>query len=201
MRRIFFILFMLFVVAFVFYGLPLYQYYALGLRPEVVEPVEAKAEPSYVEAYKMREVEERADKRPIDVINAYSRALITGQLYDHLHLFTLRSQLILQRGRFTEVQQKQLALALESCFPGQSLQRGMYAVTRFAPSRRECAPFFMVQEDEQWHLDFYSMQNEIIFNTDNLWHFRNVEAFLESDYGFAFHDWRFDRNGYPLSSN
>jgi hypothetical protein len=50
-----------------------------------------------------------------------------------------------------------------------------------------------IGSEQGWMLDFASMHRFVGFNHPNQWHFKD----LEHPYMFAFHEWRFDTNGFP----
>ena len=196
MRRLFFVIFMIGVIGFVFYGLPFYQYYLMGDKGAVQNdaPIPATEE-SYVEIYKEQVTLKQA--APLDVLNAYSGALIEGKMQERRHLYTLKTQLILDNMRADMDTQRQAAFAIEECLPGQSAALDKFAVIRFDVTRRDCAPFFFAYEEDGWRLDLYAMQSNITFNNKNEWHFSFVPQLLNGPYGFAFQGWRFDQYGYP----
>jgi uncharacterized protein len=68
------------------------------------------------------------------------------------------------------------------------------AVVRYRIEQRQCAPYFLRREDDAWKLDLTALSSVIRFNHENQWRFQPP---LPDDYGFAFEDWRIDRNGFP----
>lgn len=77
-----------------------------------------------------------------------------------------------------------------------SLQ-GNLGVIRFPVQDRSMAPYFLLEGDSGWMLDFDAMNRLIRFNHQNRWHFvRTDHAFA-----FAFTDLRFDSHGFPQAED
>lgn len=72
---------------------------------------------------------------------------------------------------------------------------GRYGVIRYPVRQRQCAPWFFENSDGSWALDLTMMQRAIRFGRDNSWHF---DRGAEHPYGYAFADWSFDSQGFPI---
>lgn len=68
------------------------------------------------------------------------------------------------------------------------------AVIRFPASERTLPPYLLIKGSVGWMLDFHSMSKILQMNQRNMWHFRT----LDHAYIFAFNDWKFDQNGFPM---
>jgi uncharacterized protein len=69
------------------------------------------------------------------------------------------------------------------------------AVVRYPPEERKCSPWFLVEEGGKWRLDLTMMQKAIRFGRSNAWHF---DPRVDHAYRFAFEDWHFDPQGFPM---
>lgn len=69
---------------------------------------------------------------------------------------------------------------------------------QFDPSQEigDQPPYFFRKGADGWMLDFWTMSNVIRMNHKNYYHFKS----FEHPYRFAFSDWKFDNNGFPLIS-
>jgi|GEM_PF-6209005 len=204
MRRLVFVFFMMFVIWLVFYGRPYYMawQYQKQAQENATPPSEDSTEgaaPSYVTQYK---VEERAraaaaQDTPLEVLQAYSLALIKHEAsYSH-DIFTLETQLLLPRLYDDPTQMDQEALAIERCLPARALQNGDFAVIRFGVARRECPPYFLKRQGGLWRMDMLTSRDHIGFNAQNQWYLTGGASLLAGEYGFAFSDVIFDEYGYP----
>ena len=68
---------------------------------------------------------------------------------------------------------------------------------RYPIPQRACAPFFFERIAGAWALDLTMMQRAVRFGRSNAWRF---DPGAEHSYAFAFEDWRFDRNGFPMAA-
>src|SRR5690606_6287780 len=115
-----------------------------------------------------------------------------------LDLYTGATRQMLKDWVMTPAQMDNVVATYRSCTaesaklgPG-----GLHAVIRYAPSERRCSPWFFALEEGRWKLDFTLMQDAIRFGRDNSWRFANG---VPGEYGFAFSDWSFDGNGFPVA--
>lgn len=205
MRRLVFVIFMVFVLAAFFYG-PTIQYMLFG-PPEAQTPVEQTTEepeaekPSLVRQYSAEKQFNQQFRymTPDMVLGQYSDMLISGDARPILRLLSLSSQKLVGDGLPSTAQMRKEALAIERCLPGQVKSVERYAVVRFNLSARQCPPYFLIRELERWRIDLVTMNAAIRFNQDNAWHFDPAYALYEGEYGFAFLDWSVDINGYPIT--
>jgi hypothetical protein len=92
-------------------------------------------------------------------------------------------------------QMANVAAAYAGCSAPDTRIGGDRAVVRYPVGQRACAPLFLVREDDSWRLDLTVMRVLVVFNTKNHWRLGQGNA---GPYAFAFEDWRFDENGYPI---
>ena len=69
------------------------------------------------------------------------------------------------------------------------------AVLRYPIKDRQCSPWFLRRAGNDWQLDLTMMQKAIRFGRDNSW---RLLPGAPHPYEFAFEDWRFDGNGFPV---
>ena len=101
------------------------------------------------------------------------------------------------KGRtLTPAQMDNLVRTYRRCHaePPRSAPGGGFAVIRYPPAERACAPWFFRRIGGRWALDLTMMQGAIRFNHSNFWRF---DMSARHPYRFAFEDWRFDRHGFP----
>ncbi len=135
---------------------------------------------------------------PEATVTAYLAAMRARNARADLDLYSRATQAMLRGWTITPAQMDQIARAYRNC-TGRETRVGpgeRRAVVRYAVGQRQCAPWFLVREDGAWRLDLASSQRAIHFNHRNQWRL----AGAADDYDFAFEDWRFDRNGFPLAS-
>ncbi|MEZ5838938.1 MAG: TPM domain-containing protein [Hyphomicrobiales bacterium] len=133
---------------------------------------------------------------PEAVVDAYIAAMAAGNTSPDLDIYSRASRAMLANWTVTPAQMDNVVSAHAACPLDRVLAEGDRAVLRYAASARTCSPYFLVREDGAWRLDFTVMQGTIRFNHRNEWHFTGAGH----GYGFAFRDWRFDRNGFPAAS-
>jgi uncharacterized protein len=134
---------------------------------------------------------------PEATVAAYLAAMQARNARPDLALYSQGTRAMLGAWTITPAQMDQIARAYRNC-TGRETRFGpgeRRAVVRYPVEQRQCAPWFLVQEDGAWRLDLASSQRAIRFNHRNEWRLIDPAA-----YGFAFEDWRFDRNGFPLAA-
>jgi uncharacterized protein len=132
---------------------------------------------------------------PRSVVAAYLAAMHARNADPDLSIYTQATRDMLRGWTTTPAQMDNIARVYRRCEPESIRTRGSMAVVRYAISDRACAPFFLRQEAGQWRLDLTMMQSAIRFGRNNAW--RLVPG-ADHPYGFAFVDWRFDGNGFPI---
>ncbi len=117
-----------------------------------------------------------------------------------LVLYTPATRRMLAGWIMTRAQMDNVVRTYRSCQAESARYRPdrRYAVIRYPPAQRQCAPFFFERIAGTWTLDLTMMQRAIRFGRSNAWRFDRA---AEHPYGFAFEDWRFDRNGFPVAAN
>jgi uncharacterized protein len=150
-----------------------------------------------------RSFAERADDvapgaSPGATVGAYLAAMQRRNARPDLSLFSQDSQAMLRSWTITPAQMDAVVRTYARCRDAETSfgRGGERAVVRYPIEQRQCAPWFLVREGAAWQLDLASAQRALRFNHRNEW--RLVDATLH--YGFAFEDWRFDRNGFPIAS-
>jgi uncharacterized protein len=132
---------------------------------------------------------------PLDVVQAYHEALARGDASPDLPFYSASTKDMRKSWVVTPAQMKNELNAYASCSKGEARQTQGLAIVRYALKERECAPYFLVWEDNSWKLDFAAMMQRIQFNVSNEWH-RKQDVI--SDYDVLFSDWNFDENGFPV---
>lgn len=138
-----------------------------------------------------------AGPTPEVTLGRYLSAMEARNVDSGLAFYTPETQSMLQNWVMTPAQMTNVARTYRSCTPegvriGAS---GGLAVIRYPASQRQCAPWFFRRSASGWTLDLTMMQKAIRFGRSNAWRF---DMSASHPYGFAFADWRFDRNGFPL---
>jgi uncharacterized protein len=147
--------------------------------------------------------EGRADVAPQGspgaTVDAYMAAMRARNARPDLSLFSADSQAMLGSWTITPAQMDTLARTYAKCRGAEASfgADGDRAVIRYPIEQRRCAPWFLVREDAAWRLDLAASQRLLRFNHRNEWRL----AGRADGYGFAFEDWRFDRNGFPIASD
>jgi uncharacterized protein len=135
---------------------------------------------------------------PEATVTAYLAAMRARNARADLDLYSRETQRLLRSWTITPAQMDQVARTYRNC-RGRETRVGAderRAVVRYALEERQCAPWFLVRENGAWRLDLASSQQAIRFNHRNQWRLAGGAG----DYEFAFEDWRFDRNGFPIAS-
>ncbi|MBN1542020.1 TPM domain-containing protein [candidate division KSB1 bacterium] len=134
---------------------------------------------------------------PRAALEAYHRLLSAGSFHPLHLLLTPESRQFLQDRGVTRAQMRSGARLLDRVRDAGEIHIQEHrAVIRFDPSDRRAHPFFFHKTDSGWQLDLLAMNRVIGFNHRNEW-FRRV---ANHPYAFALKDWRFDENGFPVSS-
>lgn len=155
----------------------------------------AGVDPSFGE----RRVDVAPQSSPGATVAAYLAAMRQRNARPDLSLFSEDSQAMLRSWTITPAQMDTLARTYAKCRGAQtSFGAGDdRAVIRYPIEERQCAPWFLVREHAAWRLDLAASQRLLRFNHRNEWRL----AGGADGYGFAFEDWRFDRNGFPIASD
>ena len=132
---------------------------------------------------------------PRATLEAYQSAMAAGNKDPELEIYTDTTKTMLRTWTVTPVQMRNAAQSIRRCstYPSQLFynHEGL-AVIRYPVEQRQCHPWFFREEEGKWQLDLKTMQQAIVFNQKNQYHFRG-----DHPYFFAFSDLRFDKNGYP----
>jgi uncharacterized protein len=94
----------------------------------------------------------------------------------------------------TDAQQNNELRAMEKSTPYKVIISGDFAVIRYPITHRTQAPYFLQKGEQGWMLDFWSMNQVIRMNHKNMW----MLISQDHPYMFAFSDWQFDKNGFPI---
>ena len=94
----------------------------------------------------------------------------------------------------TDGQQDNELRTLEKSTPEKIVVSGEYAVIRYPASHRTQAPYFLRKGDNGWMLDMATMSQVVRMNHRNMWMFKS----MDHPFMFAFRDWSFDKNGFPI---
>lgn len=134
---------------------------------------------------------------PSAVVNAYLAAMAARNSNPDASIFSAATRRMLANWVVTPAQMDTLVRSYRSCHAEAAQIAAELAVIRYAPHERACAPWFLIREEGAWRLDLTMMQSAIRFGRDNAWHFASG---AHHPYAFAFRDWRFDANGFPLAN-
>jgi len=139
-----------------------------------------------------------AGRSPEETLGRYLAAMAARNGDPSLDLYTAATQRMLRDWVMTPAQMTNVARAYRSCTPepARSDPAGELAVIRYPIAQRQCAPWFFRREPDGWALDLTMMQKAIRFGRTNAWHF---DLASDHPYRFAFADWRFDANGFPVA--
>ena len=139
-----------------------------------------------------------AGRSPEQTLGRYLTAMAARNGEPGLALYTAETQSMLRDWVMTPAQMTNVARAYRACTPepARSDPAGELAVIRYPASQRQCAPWFFRRGAGGWALDLTMMQSAIRFGRSNAWHF---DLAADHPYGFAFTDWEFDANGFPLA--
>jgi len=138
----------------------------------------------------------KAQARPEETLKEYMRVLRAHEKNPQLSLFTPETREFFSKWVVTDGQQDNELRSVEQATPESVVISGDYAVIRFPVEKRSQPPYFMRRGVDGWMLDFWTMSNVIRMNHKNYYHFKS----FEHPYTFAFSDWKFDNNGFPIIS-
>jgi uncharacterized protein len=146
-----------------------------------------------------RGVDHEAAELPLATLEQYHLAMSQRNLRPDLDIYSSDTKKMLSGWVMTAAQADNQATALKQCHPlgVQFSDDGQLAVIRYPIRNRQCNPWFMVREHGAWRLDLTMMQKAIRFGRSNAWHFAKD---IRHPYQFAFTDWEFDDNGFPVGS-
>jgi uncharacterized protein len=138
----------------------------------------------------------RPGRSPAETLEAYFAAMAARNADPDLAIYTPESRRMLTGWVMTPAQMDNVAKSARSCPPGVTkiAPEGRHAVIRYPAAARGCPPYFLARAEGGWALDFVTMQRVIRFGRSNAWRLAERSG---HPYAFAFHDWRFDRNGFP----
>ena len=158
----------------------------LGAGPDISKPAPSDSAP--------------AGRSPGETLALYFAAMAARNADPNLDIYTAGTQAMLGQWVVTAAQMDNLVKTYRRCHPRPPRQApgGAYAVIRYPPAERRCAPWFFERRGDAWTLDLTMMQRAIRFNHDNHW---RLDPDVEHSYGFAFEDWRFDPHGFPRIPN
>jgi len=136
----------------------------------------------------------QAQASPEETLKEYMLVLRKHEKNPKLGLFTPETRDFFSRWVVTDGQQDNELRSLKEGTPGKVFVSGSYAVIRYPPDLRTRPPYFLEKGSEGWMLDFWTMSTVIQMNHKNYYRFKS----LEHPYRFAFEDWHFDKNGFPV---
>ncbi len=136
-----------------------------------------------------------AASTPEGSVRAYLDAMRARNGNADLDLYDSATRVFLRARVLTAAQMDSVSRTYRACHPEPARISGKRAVIRYAPRERVCAPFFLLLGDGRWRLDLEAASRAIRFGRSNAW---RVERSAASPYAFAFEDWKFDANGFPL---
>ncbi|MDH3742008.1 MAG: TPM domain-containing protein [Hyphomicrobiales bacterium] len=133
---------------------------------------------------------------PGDTLKSYLTAMAARNSSPDLEIYTDETRTMLKSWTVTPAQMDNEVKSHRKCASQGTRARGQYAVIRYRIKDRLCAPYFFHKSGEGWQLDLTMMQKAIRFNQSNYWRF---DMSVTHAYAFAFDDWRFDKNGFPIA--
>ncbi|HUE45132.1 MAG TPA: TPM domain-containing protein [Aestuariivirgaceae bacterium] len=139
-----------------------------------------------------------AGRSPAETLQAYFDAMGNRDGRSDLDIYTGATQAMLKSWVMTPAQMDNVVRSYRGCTaePAKLGPDGQHAVIRYGTAERQCSPWFFAREAGTWKLDFTVMQEAIRFGRDNSWRFANG---VPGRYDFAFADWTFDGNGFPVA--
>jgi uncharacterized protein len=139
----------------------------------------------------------RAGRSPAETLAAYLAAMEAHDAAPDSALYTPETRTMLAGWVMTRAQMDNVVRTYRGC--GTATERrdsaDALAVVRYPIANRQCAPWFFRRSGDDWQLDLTMMQTAIRFGRDNSW---RLLPGAPHPYGFAFEDWRFDGNGFPV---
>lgn len=138
-----------------------------------------------------------AGQTPEQTLQQYFTAMSNRNSDPALPIYSPESQAMLRDGLMTPAQMDNLVQTYRRCQPQPARfdAARRLAVIRYPIRQRRCAPWFFTHSDGAWQLDLTMMRQAVRFGRDNSWHFARG---VRHPYEFAFDDWRFDPNGFPI---
>ncbi len=136
---------------------------------------------------------------PEETVRAYLQAMADRNGDPDLALYTPESRRMLRQWTMTPAQMSNIARAYSRC-RAQTARlgaAGRLAVIRYPIDQRACAPWFLARGPEGWLLDLTMMRYAVRFGRKNAW---RLDPSASHPYAFAFSDWRFDGNGFPIGT-
>ncbi len=134
---------------------------------------------------------------PDQVVAAYLVAMHDRNGNPDLAIYSEETKKMQRNWVVTAAQMDNVVKAYRACHAEPARVKGAYAVVRYNVLERECAPYFLIREKGEWRLDLTMMQKILRFSHNNQWHFVPGYQQRQGVYGFAFYDWRLDKNGFP----
>ena len=138
-----------------------------------------------------------AGRTPAETLLAYFEAMEARNANPDLALYSPATRRMLKGWVMTSAQMDNVVRIYRRCQAEPTRHSGGYAVIRYPIPQRACAPFFFELIGGAWALDLTMMQRAVRFGRSNAWRF---DPGAEHPYAFAFEDWRFDRNGFPMAA-
>lgn len=129
-----------------------------------------------------------------ETLQLYMHALNDHIKDPQLPLFTPETRKFFSKWVVTNAQQDNEHFSLRERAEATILRSGNYAVLRYPLERRLQSPYFFRKDDEGWMLDFATMNLVLQMNHKNMWMMKT----MDHPYMFAFADWSFDKNGFPV---
>jgi uncharacterized protein len=136
-------------------------------------------------------------RSPEETLAQYLEAMANRNDDPSLTIYTPQTRTMLRDWVMTPAQMDNLVSSYRRCQPQAARydQAVQLAVIRYPIPQRRCAPWFFRRNGEFWELDLTMMSRAVRFGRDNSWHFSRG---VRHPYEFAFADWHFDGNGFPL---
>lgn len=134
---------------------------------------------------------------PRAAVDAYLAAMADRNADPGLAFYTEETRRMLRGWTTTPAQMDSVARAYRRCAVESVQTSESYAVVRYGIDARACAPFFLQHQDGGWRLDLTMMQKALRFGRNNAW---RLDPQAAHPYNFAFADWRFDKNGFPVGA-
>ena len=140
-----------------------------------------------------------AGRTPAETLATYFHAMQARNADPALDLYSPATREMLRGRVITPAQMDNIVRTYRGCRPqaprfGPAADR---AVIRYPVAERVCAPWFFRRIEGAWRLDLTMMQRAIRFGRSNAWRF---DPGVAHAYHYAFEDWRFDGNGFPVGT-
>lgn len=137
---------------------------------------------------------------PQDIINLLFEKTRHRVIDWTLPIFTAATRGQLRDRKATVAQMDNGVRVYDACGKPQILfdKADRFAVARYRPDQRLCAPWFLMKEDGIWRLDILAHAYGLRNNFSNEWFFDGTthDNPLIRPYWFAFDDWYFTKDGY-----